>query len=114
MSATNNVTPFSYSVEYDNGSFDNPFAGREADNIARNVIVGAGLEELILHGLGHGVGLLIHESPSLAANSDDVLEAGHIITVEPGIYQEGWGGIRIEDLCVVTSKGLQILSSAPK
>ncbi len=88
--------------------------GREADSIARNVIVGAGLEELILHGLGHGVGLLIHESPSLAANSDDVLKAGHIITVEPGIYQEGWGGIRIEDLCVVTSKGLQILSSAPK
>lgn len=88
--------------------------GREADGIARDVIVDAGFEDQLIHGLGHGVGLLIHEFPSLSASSDDVLEAGHVVTIEPGIYFEGWGGIRIEDLCVVTPKELQILSNAPK
>jgi Xaa-Pro aminopeptidase len=88
--------------------------GRDADAIARDALVAAGEEEHIIHGLGHGVGLLVHEFPSLGENSDDVLQPGHVVTVEPGIYFEGWGGIRIEDLCVVTETGVDILSQAPK
>ncbi len=88
--------------------------GREADAIARESLASAGFEELFVHGLGHGVGLLIHEYPSLGKSSEDLLEPGHVVSVEPGIYLEGWGGIRIEDLCVVTADGLDILSNAPK
>jgi Xaa-Pro aminopeptidase len=88
--------------------------GREADALARDALIAAGEEDHIIHGLGHGVGLLIHEFPSLGKNSDDVLETGHVVTVEPGLYFEGWGGIRIEDLCVVTETGVDILSQAPK
>jgi Xaa-Pro aminopeptidase len=88
--------------------------GREADRIARDVISAAGYTDQFVHGLGHGVGLLIHEYPSLGTRSDDVLQPGHVVTVEPGIYLDGWGGIRIEDLCVVTRTGLKILSNAPK
>jgi Xaa-Pro aminopeptidase len=88
--------------------------GRDADAIARDVLIAAGEEDHIIHGLGHGVGLLVHEFPSLGKNSDDVLEPGHVVTVEPGLYFEGWGGIRIEDLCVVTETGVDILSQAPK
>lgn len=88
--------------------------GREADQIAREALTASGFGEQFVHGLGHGVGLLIHEYPSLGKSSDDVLEPGHVITIEPGIYLEEWGGIRIEDLCVVTETGLDILSQAPK
>ena len=89
-------------------------SGREADTIAREALATAGCGEQFLHGLGHGVGLNIHEFPSLGKNSDDILEPGHVITIEPGVYFEGWGGIRIEDLCVVTPTGLEVLSAAPK
>ena len=88
--------------------------GRDADAIARDALIAAGDEAHIIHGLGHGVGLLVHEFPSLGKNSDDVLEPGQVVTVEPGLYYEGWGGIRIEDLCVVTETGVEILSQAPK
>ena len=88
--------------------------GREADAIARDALIAAGEEAHIIHGLGHGVGLLVHEFPSLGKSSDDVLEPGHVVTVEPGLYYEGWGGIRIEDLCVVTETGVETLSQAPK
>lgn len=88
--------------------------GKEADSIARAAIADAGFGDQFIHGLGHGVGLLIHEGPSLGASSDDRLEPGHVVTIEPGIYLEGWGGIRIEDLAVVTSDGLAVLSNAPK
>ena len=89
-------------------------SGRDADQVARDELTNAGLGEQFVHGLGHGVGLLIHEFPSLGKNSDDTLEPGQVITVEPGIYFENWGGIRIEDLCVVTATGLDVLSAAPK
>jgi Xaa-Pro aminopeptidase len=89
-------------------------SGREADATARETLSAAGFGNQFLHGLGHGVGLNIHEFPSLGKNSDDVLEAGHVITIEPGVYFEGWGGIRIEDLCVVTPTGLDVFSAAPK
>jgi Xaa-Pro aminopeptidase len=88
--------------------------GRDADEIARAALTASGLADQILHGLGHGVGLLVHEFPSMGVKSDDVLAPGHVITVEPGVYFDGWGGIRIEDLCVVTESGLETLSAAPK
>jgi Xaa-Pro aminopeptidase len=88
--------------------------GREADAVARDALSAAGYGDQFVHGLGHGVGLNIHEFPSLGKNSDDILESGHVVTIEPGLYFEGWGGIRIEDLCVVTPIGLDVLSAAPK
>jgi Xaa-Pro aminopeptidase len=89
-------------------------SGREADAVAREALSAAGCGDQFLHGLGHGVGLNIHEFPSLGKDSDAILEPGHVITIEPGVYFEGWGGIRIEDLCVVTAMGLDVLSAAPK
>jgi Xaa-Pro aminopeptidase len=89
-------------------------SGREADAVAREALSAVGYGDEFVHGLGHGVGLNIHEFPSLGKECDDVLEPGHVVTIEPGIYFEGWGGIRIEDLCVVTPSGLDVLSAAPK
>ncbi|MFT4038793.1 MAG: Xaa-Pro peptidase family protein [Thermomicrobiales bacterium] len=89
-------------------------SGQAADAAGRDVIVAAGAGEAFFHGLGHGVGLLIHEAPSLGLKSEDTLQPGHVVTIEPGVYYEGWGGIRIEDLGVVTESGLEILSSSPK
>ncbi len=89
-------------------------SGKDADAAARDVIVAAGAGEAFFHGLGHGVGLLIHEAPSLGQTSEDVLQPGQIVTIEPGVYYDGWGGIRIEDLAVVTESGIEILSNSPK
>ncbi len=89
-------------------------SGKEADAAARDVIAAAGAGEAFFHGLGHGVGLLIHEAPSLGQASEDTLQPGQIVTVEPGVYFDGWGGIRIEDLAVVTESGIEILSNSPK
>ncbi|MFN8592346.1 MAG: Xaa-Pro peptidase family protein [Thermomicrobiales bacterium] len=88
--------------------------GKEADAIARDALIAEGFEAQLIHGLGHGVGLNVHEWPSLGASSEDVLRPGEIVTIEPGIYFEDWGGIRIEDLAVVTDDGLDVLSAAPK
>ena len=89
-------------------------SGQEADAVAREMLSAAGCGDQFVHGLGHGVGLNIHEFPSLGQSSADILEPGHVVTIEPGLYFEGWGGIRIEDLCVVTPSSLKVLSGAPK
>jgi Xaa-Pro aminopeptidase len=88
--------------------------GEDIDAAARKVIDDAGHGDHFGHGLGHGVGLDIHEGPRLSLRSDDILAANEVVTVEPGIYLAGDLGVRIEDLVVVTDTGLRNLSSLPK
>jgi len=88
--------------------------GEEAHALAHNVIAEAGYGDRFGHGLGHGLGLLVHESPRLAPRSQDLLRPGMVVTVEPGIYIPGLGGVRIEDMVVIQGEGVQVLSRAPK
>ena len=87
---------------------------READAASREPIEEAGLGEKFGHGLGHGVGLLVHEAPTARPESTDMLEPGNVVTCEPGIYLEGRGGVRIEDLVVITDGEPEVLSSYTK
>jgi Xaa-Pro aminopeptidase len=89
-------------------------SGRDADAAARTIIAEQGLGEAFGHGLGHGVGLQIHEAPTLRAESMDILEPGNVVSVEPGIYLSGVGGVRIEDLVLVTESGHQRLTQFTK
>jgi len=89
-------------------------SGAEADRLARDVIESRGYGANFGHGLGHGVGLAVHEAPRLSAESEDVLEPGNVITIEPGVYLPGLGGVRIEDLAVVRDDGVELLTSFPK
>ncbi|MCL1941702.1 MAG: M24 family metallopeptidase, partial [Synergistaceae bacterium] len=85
-------------------------SGREIDAIARKVITDAGHGKQFAHGLGHGLGLEVHESPRLSPHSKDILAAGDVVTVEPGVYIEGWGGMRIEDDYLITAEGAVCLT----
>lgn len=88
-------------------------SGSDVDAVARGPIEESGLAPA-LHGLGHGVGLDVHEAPVLRPESEDVLAAGNVVTVEPGVYLAGRGGVRIEDLVIVTDDGPEVLSSFTK
>ena len=89
-------------------------SGRDADAAAREPIAQGGFGERFGHGLGHGVGLEIHEAPRLSRTSDATLAAGHVVTVEPGVYLPGELGVRIEDLVLVTDDGCERLNTLPK
>jgi Xaa-Pro aminopeptidase len=89
-------------------------SGRDADAIARHSIERAGYGELFGHSLGHGIGLEVHEAPRLARTADGALPEGAVVTIEPGIYRPGWGGVRIEDDVVLDVDGPHILTQFPR
>jgi Xaa-Pro aminopeptidase len=86
----------------------------DVDRVARDVISKKGYGAYFGHGTGHGLGLSIHEKPSLSARDDTILTAGMVVTIEPGIYLPEWGGIRIEDTVIVEDEGSRILTTSPK
>jgi Xaa-Pro aminopeptidase len=85
----------------------------DIDRAARDVIRGHGYGDCFSHALGHGIGRQVHEVPRLAEGQTELLEAGMVITLEPGIYLPGWGGVRLEDDILVTDHGAERLSSLP-
>ncbi|NLJ83408.1 MAG: aminopeptidase P family protein [Halanaerobiaceae bacterium] len=87
---------------------------KEVDEIARGIIGDAGYRENFGHGLGHGIGLEIHEGPRVSFTSETILQTGMVMTNEPGIYIPGWGGVRIEDDLLITEEGCEVLNKAPK
>lgn len=87
---------------------------RRIDGAAREVIGRAGYGEFFGHGTGHGVGLAIHEEPSVSPRGRGIVEQGMVITVEPGIYIPGWGGVRLENMVLVTARGCEVLTRLPK
>jgi len=96
------------------GAVEPGASGRAVDGIARDAITAAGYGDRFGHGLGHGVGLEVHEGPRLSKASAATLAPGNIVTVEPGIYVPGEAGVRIEDLVHVTAEGHEVLNGLPK
>lgn len=92
------------------GALRSGLTGREADSLARDVIDRAGMADAFGHSLGHGLGLEVHEEPRLSQTNESALPAGAVVTVEPGVYFEGWGGVRIEDDVVLSPEGARLLS----
>jgi Xaa-Pro aminopeptidase len=95
----------------------NAHAGVECktvDKVAREVIRRSGHGKHFGHGTGHGVGLMVHEGPTLSPLSRDIIEANMVFTVEPGIYIPGWGGVRIEDMLLATDSGVKLLTTLPR
>ena len=85
-------------------------SGSEVDRAARQVLAAGGYGEAFGHGLGHGVGLAVHEAPRLSPSGRETLEAGMVVTVEPGLYLADWGGIRLENMVIVTEAGCELLN----
>ncbi len=88
--------------------------GKEVDALAREELKRHGLDRHFVHSLGHGVGLAVHEGPSLSPYTEEVLEPGMVVTVEPGVYLPGVGGVRIEELVLLTEEGIELLSRFPR
>lgn len=89
-------------------------SGKDADAVVRERFAAAGRGGQFVHGLGHGIGLRVHEAPSAGPSATGVLEPGMTLTVEPGLYIPGWGGVRIEDVVVIGESGVRNLTAAPK
>jgi Xaa-Pro dipeptidase len=83
---------------------------RSLDAISRQYLSNKGLGSYFIHSLGHGIGLEVHEEPSISRNSNIVLRENMVITIEPGVYIPGWGGVRIEDVVIVSKSGCKILT----
>lgn len=88
--------------------------GRECDALARDIITRYGYGEYFGHSTGHGLGMEVHESPRLSKLADEIMEPGMVVTVEPGIYLSGLGGVRIEDDIVITESGIALLTHSSK
>jgi Xaa-Pro aminopeptidase len=88
--------------------------GADADALARDYLTEQGYGDAFGHSLGHGVGLHIHEGPTLARTSESLLQAGNVVSIEPGVYLDDWGGVRIEDLVLITTDGCVVLTQTPK
>lgn len=88
--------------------------GVELDAVARDLFADHKMDQYFVHSLGHGLGLRVHEAPSASARSTDTLQAGHVVTIEPGLYLPDWGGVRIEDVVAITDDGARNLTGAPK
>ncbi len=84
------------------------------DQLVRDVLARYGLDDYFLHGTGHGLGLEIHETPNLSRHCEDILEENMVVTVEPGVYMSGWGGIRIEDTVIIGYGGCEVITASEK